>query len=146
MSTRAPFYSPDSAAALPGPDINTVNKPYWDALQSGRLTFQHCLRCANSWLPPRGECPRCLENDWGWREATGKATLISWVVYHRAFHPAFAHRLPYNVAVVQLEEGPRLITNIVIEDAERLVIDQPLAFEPGEEQGCGIARFRPLQL
>ena len=130
-----------SKAALPDPDINEVSKPYWDALRQGRLTFQHCRTCGNNWLPARGECPKCLEGDWLWREASGNATLISWVVFHRAFHPAFADRLPYNVAVVELAEGPRLITNIIVDDAETLVIDQPLTFVPAEEQGHGIARF-----
>ena len=115
-------------ATLPDPDINEVSKPYWDALKKGKLTFQHCRKCGNNWLPARGECPK----------------LISWVVFHRAFHPAFEDRLPYNVAVVELAEGPRMITNIVIEDAEKLVIDQPLTFMPAEEQGHGIARFRPV--
>ena len=141
MQASAP---PPQDTALPAPEITAVNKPYWDALQAGRLTFQQCRRCARNWLPPRGECPTCLESDWAWREASGKARLISWVVYHRAFHPAFAGRLPYNVAVVELEEGPRMITNIIVEDAETLVIDQPLTFEPAEEQGHGLARFRPL--
>jgi uncharacterized OB-fold protein len=131
-------------ATLPDPDINEVSKPYWDALKKGKLTFQHCRKCGNNWLPARGECPKCLEADWAWHDASGKAKLISWVVFHRAFHPAFEDRLPYNVAVVELAEGPRMITNIVVEDAEKLVIDQPLTFMPAEEQGHGIARFRPV--
>jgi len=142
VSTQVP--APPQDTSLPAPEITAVSKPYWDALQSGRLTFQQCRRCERSWLPPRGECPACLESDWAWREASGKARLISWVVYHRAFHPAFAGRLPYNVAVVELEEGPRMITNIIVEDAETLAIDQALTFEPAEEQGHGLARFRPL--
>lgn len=130
-------------AALPDPDINEVSKPYWDALKQGKLTFQHCRKCGNNWLPARGECPKCLAADWAWQDASGRATLISWVVFHRAFHPAFADRLPYNVAVVELAEGPRMITNVITEDAEKLIIDQPLTFVPAEEQGHGIARFRP---
>jgi uncharacterized OB-fold protein len=128
---------------LPDPDINEVSKPYWDALQAGKLTFQHCRHCSNNWLPARSECPRCLEADWAWHDAAGKAKLISWVVFHRAFHPAFADRLPYNVAIVELAEGPRMITNIVIDDAETLKIDQAVTFVPAQEQGHGIARFKP---
>ena len=128
---------------LPDPDINEASKPYWDALQAGKLTFQHCRHCGNNWLPARAECPKCLEADWAWQGASGKAKLISWVVFHRAFHPAFADRLPYNVAIVELAEGPRMITNIVVADAETLKIDQPLHFVAAQEQGHGIARFRP---
>jgi len=128
---------------LPDPDINEASKPYWDALQAGKLTFQHCRHCGNNWLPARAECPKCLEAEWAWQDASGKAKLISWVVFHRAFHPAFANRLPYNVAIVELAEGPRMITNIVVDDAETLKIDQPLHFVAAQEQGHGIARFRP---
>ena len=83
-------------ATLPDPDINEVSKPYWDALKKGKLTFQHCRKCGNNWLPARGECPKCLEADWAWHDASGKAKLISWVVFHRAFHPAFEDRLPFS--------------------------------------------------
>ena len=131
------------AVAFPEPDINEISKPYWEALQAGKLTFQHCRHCNNNWLPARGECPNCLEADWAWHQASGKAKLISWVVFHRAFHPAFADRLPYNVAVVELAEGPRMISNVIVDDAEKLAIDQPLVFVPAEEHGHGIARFRP---
>ncbi len=138
---NAPAAKPNTT--LPDPDINDASKPYWDALQTGKLTFQHCRHCGNNWLPARAECPKCLEADWAWQDASGKAKLISWVVFHRAFHPAFADRLPYNVAIVELSEGPRMITNIVVDDAETLKIDQPLKFVPAQEQGHGIARFRP---
>jgi uncharacterized protein len=131
------------APAFPEPVITRATKPYWDELNNGRLTLQHCRHCGANWLPGREECPRCLEAEWEWRSASGQARLISWVVVHRAFHPAFADRVPYNVAIVELVEGPRLITNIVVDDAEALVIDQPLAFVPAIENGHGIARFKP---
>jgi len=83
------------------------------ALESKRLTFQHCKACSNRWLPPREDCPRCWSPDWEWQEASGTATVVSWVVYHTAFDKRFADRLPYNVALVDLDEGPRMITNLV---------------------------------
>ena len=88
--------------------------------------------------------PQVSGSGLGLAQFMGKAKLISWVVFHRAFHPAFEDRLPYNVAVVELAEGPRMITNIVVEDAEKLVIDQSLTFMPAEEQGHGIGPFRPV--
>ena len=140
-TAKTPEKKPDTT--LPGPEITPATQPYWDALREGRLTYQHCHHCKNNWLPARGECPKCLEADWSWQPASGKARLISWVVFHRAFHPAFADRLPYNVAVVELAEGARMITNVIIDDPETLVIDQPLTFVPAQEQGYGIARFKP---
>ncbi len=131
-------------APFPLPLPDAVSAPYWQALSQGRLTFQRCARCGGAWLPPRPECPHCLSADWAWEDAGGRAKLISWVVYHVAYHPAFADRLPYNVAVVELAEGPRLISSIVgIDDAETLRIDQALTLAIGQEHGVAVARFRP---
>ena len=91
----------------------TPGDEYWAALAEGRHTFQRCAACANAWLPPRTECPRCWSPDWRWEPASGAATVVSWVVYRVAFDKRFQDRLPYNVAVVELAEGPRLVTNLV---------------------------------
>src|SRR3712207_3197965 len=86
---------------------------YWSSLEEGRLRFQRCSACRNRWLPPRTECPRCWSAEWAWEEASGEGRVVSWVVFHTAFHEAFKDRVPYNVAVVELAEGPRLVTNLV---------------------------------
>ncbi len=99
------------AKALPAPEIDAVNGPYWAALKEGRLAFQSCAN-GHRWLPPRTACPRCLSTDLAWTTAAGTGRIVSWVVYRVAFHPAFADRLPYNVAIVELDEGPRLVTNV----------------------------------
>jgi|SRR5215213_4656033 len=85
---------------------------YWRSLEEGRLRYQRCSACENRWLPPRTECPRCWSAEWIWEEASGEGRVVSWVVFHAAFHESFKGRVPYNVAVVELAEGPRLITNL----------------------------------
>lgn len=128
---------------FPAPEITHLNGPYWQALEEGRLSYQGCDDCGHAWLPPRSECPRCLGARWGWRKASGRGRLVSWVTYHIAHHPAFRDRLPYNVAVVELEEGPRLITNIVDPDkAGGLAIDKPVKLEIQRDHGVSLARFR----
>ena len=135
----------DNADTLaPTPDITELNRPYWDELAAGALTFQRCKGCGCAWLPVRSECPQCLANDWGRERAAGGATLVSWVVYHHAYHPAFAQRLPYVVAVVQLDEGPRMISNIV-GGLAGLRIDQRLALKIEEESGMAVPRFVPSE-
>jgi uncharacterized OB-fold protein len=115
---------------FPQPEITPLNGPYWQGLAAGKLQFQHCNRCNCAWLPPREECPQCLHADWRWQTASGWAKLISWVRFHIAYHPAFKDRVPYNVAIVELEEGPRLVSNLVgggepaIEHKLRLVIEK----------------------
>lgn len=112
------------------------------ALQEGRLTFQRCEN-GHAWLPPREYCPQCLTGSWQWEDASGRAEVVSWVVYHRAYHPAFAERVPYNVVVAQLAEGPRLITNVVgITGAEGLAIGAPLEVLFEREGDVPVSRFR----
>ena len=133
-----------TAVAVPAPVRTALNTPYWDSLARGALAYQRCNACGHAWLPARSECPGCLEADWKWQPARGGAKLISWVVYHVAYHKAFESRLPYNVAVVELDEGPRLISNVVgVADAETLKIDQRLKLVIEDEGGTAVARFTP---
>lgn len=127
---------------MPLPTPAPLTQPFWDGLSAGELRYQRCTACAHAWLPAREECPRCLSDQIAWQASAGRGRLISWVVYHQAFHPAFADRLPYNVAVVELEEGPRLITNVNAEQ-EALAIEMPLVVSIETESGIRIARFTP---
>ncbi len=130
-------------APFPAPEITAVSAPYWSALAEGHLQFQRCAKCKHAWLPPRGECPSCLADIWSWERASGRGTVVSWVVYHIAYHEAFADKLPYNVAVVELAEGPRLITNIVNpKDYGGLAADRPVDLAIEREHGVALARFR----
>jgi uncharacterized OB-fold protein len=118
-----------------------VSAPYWAALRAGRLDFQRCGSCGNAWLPPREECPRCLEAEWDWETASGRGRVISWVVYHHPPNEMWAGRVPYNVAIVELDEGPRLITNL-LEGGRQILIEAPVELEVQEEGGLAMARFR----
>lgn len=128
---------------FPTPDTSGLGGHYWGALREGRLEFQRCKGCGNAWLPPRSECPKCLSPQWQWDVASGKAKLISWVVYHHAYHPWFARKVPYNVSVVELAEGPRLISNVVHGD-RALRIDTPLQLAIEREGDVALARFKPV--
>lgn len=125
---------------FPAPERTALNEPYWAALEEGRLCFQRCARCGHAWLPARAECPECLHADWAWEPASGRARLVSWVVYHRAYHPAFAGRVPYAVALVELDEGPRLISSVV--GGGELAIERALALQVEREGGLALPRFR----
>lgn len=134
--------SEQKLVALPEPDLSELSRPFWEALKQGELTFQRCSGCGHAWLPARDECPQCLHASWKRESAAGGATLVSWVVYRHAYHPAFAQRLPYTVAVVQLDEGPRMVTNIVGADPVQLGIDQRLALQIEQDGALAVPRFR----
>jgi uncharacterized OB-fold protein len=123
------------------PTITAVNREFWDGVAASELRYQRCAGCAHTWLPAREECPRCLSPDHAWQTSTGRGTLISWVVYHRAFHPEFESLVPYTVAVVELDEGPRMIAGIE-GSADGLAIDQPLEVVFGSLNGTPVPRFR----
>ncbi len=131
-----------SDMSFPAPQFNEITAPFWRALEDGRLTFQRCAACGHAWLPPRTECPRCLAAQPRWETASGHARLVSWVVYHHGYHDWFAQRLPYNVAVVELAEGPRLISNVKAAQ-DRLRIDMKLKLAIEREAGVALARFAP---
>jgi uncharacterized OB-fold protein len=112
--------------------------PYRDALEAGRLDFQRCRACGNAWLPPRVQCPRCLKADYGWETSTGRGTIVSWVTFHRAYDPAFADLVPYDVILVALDDGPRLLSNLVSGEP---VASRPVTAVFGREDGIALVRF-----
>jgi uncharacterized protein len=121
----------------------TPREVYWRMLEQGRFQFQRCRRCGEAWLPPREDCPSCWSPEWAWEDASGRGRLVSWVVFHTAFHEVFEKRLPYNVAVVELEEGPRLITNIVsLPGADEDPTDRPVSLAIETDHGKALPRFR----
>lgn len=134
-----------SAVKKERPPVVDSAQPYWAGLTQGELRFQRCRHCNHAWLPARQECPRCLAADWQWTKASGDARLVSWVVYHTAFNEAFKDKLPYTCAVVELAEGPRMISNIVNGvDPAALKIDQRLTLVIEREGDAAIPRFKPV--
>ncbi len=126
---------------FPLPQVTPLTEPFWGALRRGRIAFQACT-CGHRWLPAREACPRCLGTDHRWEDGSGRAAVVSWVVYHTAHHDAFKDRVPYNVAIVELEEGPRLITN-VLAPHDTLRPGMKLVLKVEEEAGFALARFAP---
>ncbi|MFH1480865.1 MAG: Zn-ribbon domain-containing OB-fold protein [Pseudomonadota bacterium] len=97
----------------PLPRLNADSRPFWEGCRQHRLRFQRCSECAHVRWPPSIICPQCHSKETEWITASGKGRLYTYVVYHKAFHPGFANDLPYVVAVVELDEGPHLLTNMV---------------------------------
>jgi uncharacterized protein len=114
---------PEVKRPLPQPTPET--QPYWDAAKAGELHVQRCDVCAHVYLPPRPFCPKCASRKVSWIRASGRASLYSYVIHHR---PAPGFVPPYSIAVVELEEGPRLMTNVIDcpQTPEALQLDMPL--------------------
>ncbi|MQY38000.1 hypothetical protein SRB17_60080 [Streptomyces sp. RB17] len=96
---------------LPEPDAFT--RPYWEAAARGRLLVRRCGACGQAHHYPREFCPHCWSEEVTWEEASGRAVLYTWSTVHRNDLPPFCDRTPYAAAVVDLAEGPRMMTQVV---------------------------------
>lgn len=102
---------------LPAPTSNGDSHSYWQAAADERLMLRKCDDCGEVHFMPRLLCPQCWSDKLSWFEATGRGSVHSFTVIRRASDPAFAHLCPYVVALIELEEGPRMMANILGEDA-----------------------------
>ena len=95
------------------PTIDDDSRPFWDAALQGRFLIRRCNACGAVHHYPRSFCPSCWSDDVEWVEASGRATLYTWSTVHVNDLPPFGERVPYIAAVVDLDEGPRVMTNLV---------------------------------
>lgn len=128
--------------SFPRPTGNPVAEPYWSGLKQGRLLFQRCRKCTQAWLPARECCPRCLSPEVDWVESAGRGKVVSWIVYHTAYDDAFKDRVPYDVTLVELDEGLRMLTNVVDGQAGKaLKVDARVKLKIEAEGDLALARF-----
>ncbi len=129
---------------LPTPD--ELTQVFWDALNEGKLLIERCAACTRAHYYPRPFCPYCGSGEVGWEAASGRGTLYTWSVVRQNDLPPFGDRVPYVAAMVDLAEGPRMMTNVVgcAFDEIRVGMDLEAAFEEIGE-GFTIPVFRPLR-
>jgi uncharacterized OB-fold protein len=115
--------APEPRRFVPQPTPET--QPFWDGTRAGELRLQRCDACTHAYFPPRPFCPKCASRKVSWFKASGRATLYSYVIHHRPV-PGFTP--PYSIAVVELAEGPRMMTNMVNcpQTPEALQLDMPV--------------------
>ena len=100
-------------ARKPSPKPSPESLPFWEGAKAKKLMLPRCNACRRFWFPPSQRCRHCLSADCAWVKASGEGHIYSFVVFHRVYHPAFENDVPYVVAIVALDEGPRLLSNIV---------------------------------
>jgi len=96
---------------LPIPDEDS--QPFWEGLRAHKIVLQRCCQCGSYRFPPRSLCPHCLSLESEWREVSGRGKVYSFSVIHHVYRPGFADEVPYVVALIDLEEGIRITSNIV---------------------------------
>jgi uncharacterized OB-fold protein len=127
---------------VPGPD----DAPYWKALERGVLVLQRCASCGTVRHPPRPRCGNCAHAAHSWEPASGLGTVHSFTVIHHPANPALAGEVPYVVALIELDEGPRLVSNVVGVDPDLVAIDQRVRVRFDEVgPGAVLPRFIPVE-
>jgi uncharacterized OB-fold protein len=127
----------------PLPRVREIDRPYWEACRRGELRLQRCVACHEWRFPPEPRCPTCLSADYTWEVTSGSGTVWSWIVMHRQYFAGLADQLPYNVALIRLDEGPLMTSNVDVPTSE-LVCDMSVEvfFEEISDEFT-IPRFRP---
>jgi hypothetical protein len=126
----------------PAPPVNPETKEFWDATAQGRLLLKRCLDCGSVIWYPRAFCPECASMRTEWFPASGRGRVYSYTVNHRT-EGAYKDAAPLVLAYVELEEGPRMMTNVVGAGA-RLAVGlavEVVFHDTGE--GSALPRFRP---
>jgi uncharacterized OB-fold protein len=128
----------------PMPAINEDSAPYWEGTRQGELRAQYCGDCGHLRFPPSILCPKCLSEQAEWRRLSGQGVIYSFIIVHRPLHPAFLEDAPYNVAIIELEEGIKLHTNVVECANEDLRVGLPVeaVFEKINDE-VTLPKFRP---
>ena len=136
-------FTADDLNGRPLPAADHVSAPYWEAASEGRLLYQECPACGNRQFYPRAMCTAC-GSDPVWAEASGQGTVHTYTVIRQNWSEPFRSQLPYVVAMVDLEEGVRIMANLTDCDPESVRIGMAVeAYTVKVEDGLGIPFFRP---
>lgn len=110
----------------PLPVLDEDNKPFWDYCKQHELRMQKCLKCGKFHYPASMICPHCHHLESEWVKLSGKGQVYSFIVVHRQYHPGFAKDIPYTVAIIETEEGTRLLSNVIGCQPEEVRIGMPV--------------------
>lgn len=99
--------------AKPVPEPDELSRPFSEGAREGKLLLQLCRACGQYLVLGCRVCTECLAEELDWTAVSGRGTLFTFGIMHQLYHPAFASSVPYNVAVVELDEGPRINTTVI---------------------------------
>lgn len=135
----------DTKYKKPLPRVDEESRGWWEALARHELYVQRCRDCGTLRLPPRALCTNCLSSAVEWMRATGRGTVYSFTVTHQNQAPGFRESLPYVLAIVELAEGPRIMTSVVECPVDQVRIGMPVevVYDDATPE-ITLAKFRPV--
>lgn len=132
MATKAPAAKRKSTKGTPArgvgtgsailPDLPGLVAAFWKGVKDGELLLQKCSNCGHHRHPPTGVCRACQSFDFDWVPSAGEGTLYSFTVIHHAVHPIVERWVPYTLCLVELDEGPRILSTVDTDRGEALAI------------------------
>jgi uncharacterized protein len=129
----------------PDPAVTDETRPFWEAAARDRLVLPRCETCGHHVWYPRAHCPRCHSTDLDWVEVSGRGRIYSFSVVRKA-QGDWAEHVPFALAYVELDEGPRILTNVVTDDPASLQVDEQVqvVFHRSPAGGA-VPRFVPVR-
>ncbi|RAZ92590.1 hypothetical protein DPM33_01445 [Mesorhizobium hawassense] len=128
----------------PGPTITALTKPFWDAAAEGRLTIQRCKDCSTAVFYPRPICPYCWSKRLAWHDASGKGRLKSFSEVHKPGNPGWLPAAPYVVGLVELAEGPTMLS-FILPGTRSLQVGAMLRLAPTAIGGRVLPAFKQVE-
>ena len=128
----------------PVSQADELTEPFFAAGEEGRLLLATCGDCGEMRLPTSPACPACLAEGFEWREVSGRGTVYTFAIMHQRYHPAWEPDLPYNIAVVELEEGPRMPANVIGVANDEIAVGMAVEVAWEREGDAPVPRFRPV--
>lgn len=110
----------------PLPLVHEETQPFWEGTKRHELVIQKCRDCGKFRFYPRAICPHCFSYNTEWTKVSGRGKIYSFTIAHRAASPVFRQDIPYNIAIIELQEGVRMMSNIVECRNEDLKVDMPV--------------------
>ena len=126
---------------LPEPRPSRLTAPHWDGCKQGKLLAQHCQSCCQYVFPPQPFCPHCITDSLIWQSCSGRGRIYSFTEIHRGQTPAF--ETPYIAAIIALDEGWHMLSNIIASSVDELSIDQHVKVTFVERAESTIPCFTP---
>jgi len=136
-----------SAASKPIPTADPITAPFWASAKAHALEIQRCNSCGNALFYPRGLCPTCFSSELTWQPISGKGVVHAFTIVYRHPSPAFQADIPYVVALIELDEGVRMMSNLVgvPADPEHVKVGLPveIVYEDINDE-ITLPKFRPV--
>jgi hypothetical protein len=133
----------EQTAQKPIPETDDASRPFFEGAMRGKLMLMKCTDCGAWRMPSRMHCDVCLSTNVDWVEASGKGKVRTFGVMHQKYHPGFYPELPYNLALIELEEGPRMVSNLIGVENKDIKVGMPVRVEFEKHEDAAIPKFRP---